>query len=189
MGGFVRLQSTTAEACKTTVRVGTSRDLTRFPFSMRSETWHKIHRLHGEGLGAASIARLLGMQEYKVRRMLLESGALERQYEYGVRDYRLLEAAREGLTQKEICDQFHIPVSLLIKVLRVHGEPPRPRKQALDDELVRAVVADYLDSDLTREEICQEHNITPAILNRILEEEDVPKRTPPSRTGTSGFGF
>ena len=156
---------------------------------MRSETWHKIHQLHGEGLGAASIARLLGMQEYKVRRILLESGALGRQYEYGVRDYRLIEAVREGLTQKEVCDQFHIPVSLLIKVLKVHGEPPRPRKQALDPEVVRAVVADYLDSDMTREEICDEHQISAAILNRILDEQEVPRRTPPSRTGTSGLGF
>jgi hypothetical protein len=156
---------------------------------MRSETWHKIHRLHGEGLGAASIARLLSMQEYKVRRILLESGAMERQYEYGVRDYRLIDAAREGLTQKEICDQFHIPVSLLIKVLRVHGEPPRSRKQPLDAELVRMVVADYLDSDMTREEICAEHNITPAILNRILDDEEVPRRTPNSRTGTSPSRF
>ncbi len=156
---------------------------------MRSETWHKIHRLHGEGLGAASIARLLGMQEYKVRRILLESGAMERQYEYGVRDHRLIDAAREGLTQKEICDRYHIPVSLLIKVLKVHGEPPRPRKQPLDDELVRVVVADYLDSDMTREEICAEHHITPAILTRILDDEEVPRRTPNSRTGTAPFGF
>lgn len=156
---------------------------------MRSETWHKIHRLHGEGLGAASIARLLSLQEYKVRRILLQSGAMERQYEYGVRDYRLIEASREGLTQKEICEQFHIPVSLLIKVLKTHGEPPRPRKQALDEEVVRAVVADYLDSELTREEICAEHSITPSILNRILDEEEVPRRTPPSNTGTSPFGM
>ncbi|NNE71962.1 MAG: hypothetical protein HKN29_16575 [Rhodothermales bacterium] len=129
------------------------------------------------------------MQEYKVRRILLQSGAMERQYEYGVRDYRLIEAAREGLTQKEICERFHIPVSLLIKVLKTHGEPPRSRKQAIDPEVVRAVVADYLDSDLTREEICAEHGISAAILNRILDDEEVPRRTPPSRTGTSPSGF
>jgi hypothetical protein len=156
---------------------------------MRSETWHKIHRLHGEGLGAASIARLLSIQEYKVRRILLESGAMERQYDYGVRDYRLIDATREGLTQKEICDQFHIPVSLLLKVLKTHGEPPRPRKQPLDAELVRVVVADYLDSDMTRQEICAEHNITSAILNRILDDEEVPRRVPSSKTGTPPLGF
>jgi hypothetical protein len=151
---------------------------------MRSETWHKIHRLHGDGLGAESIARVLGMHEYKVRRLLLESGALGRQYEYGIRDFRLIQASRDGMTQKEICDRFRIPVSLLAKVLRVHGEPSRPKKQRLDDEMVRAVVADYLDSDSTREEICAEHGISSAVLNRILEEQDVPKRTPPTRGGS-----
>jgi uncharacterized protein (DUF433 family) len=156
---------------------------------MRSDTWHKIHRLHGEGLSATSVARLLSMQEYKVRRILLESGALERQYEYGVRDYRLLEASREGLTQKEICDNFHIPVSLLIKVLKTHGEPPRPRKQRLDKELVQGVVADYLDSDLTRDEICSEYSISASVLSRILDEEDVPRRTPTSRSNSTSLGF
>ncbi len=149
---------------------------------MRSDTWHKIHQLHGDGLGAESISRVLGMHEYKVRRLLLESGALGRQYEYGIRDYRLIQASRDGMTQKEICDQFRIPVSLLAKIMRVHAEPSRPKKRPLDEELVRAVVADYLDSDFTRQEICEEHGISSAILSRILEEQGVPKRTPPTRS-------
>lgn len=147
---------------------------------MRSDVWHKIHRLHGEGLSAESIARYMGIRPPKVERMLMESGALRRQYEYNVRDYRLLADYREGLTHREICERHNVPSSLLMKVLRVHGEPKRPRKQQLDPELVRVVCADYLDSDMTREEICQAHGISESLLNRILYEEDVPRRTPPT---------
>lgn len=150
---------------------------------MRSAIWHDVHRLHGEGLSTESIARAIGKPAYRVFRLLSESGALDRQYENGIRDYRLLADYRDGMTQKEICDKYHIPPSLLQKVLRVHGEPIRPRKPALDPELVRLVAADYLDSDLTREEICAEHGITNAVLDRILDEGDIPRRTPPTPGG------
>ncbi len=158
---------------------------------MRSAIWHDVHRLHAEGLSTEAIAKAVGKAPYRVQRLLTESGALDRQYEHGIRDYRLIEDYREGLTQKEICERHHIPPSLLQKVLRVHGEPIRPRRPVLDPELVRGVVADYLDSDLTREEICAEHGITNAVLERILEEEDVPRRTPPVTGGRrlNGWGL
>jgi uncharacterized protein (DUF433 family) len=161
-----------------------------FARPMRSAIWHDVHRLHGEGLSTEAIAKAIGKPPYRVLRLLTESGALDRQYEYGIRDWRLLEDYREGLTQREICDRYHVAPSLLQKILRIHGEPIRPRKPALEPELVRAVVADYLDSDLTREEICEEHGITNAVLERILEEEDIPRRTPPVAGGRKGrWGF
>ena len=156
---------------------------------MRSAIWHDVHRLHGEGLSTESIAKALGKPPYRVLRLLTESGALDRQYEHGIRDWRLLEDYRDGLTQREICEKHHVPASLLQKVLRVHGEPLRPRKPVLDPELVRSVVADYLDSDLTREEICVSHGITNAVLERILDEEDVPRRTPPTPGGRRKNGW
>ncbi len=156
---------------------------------MRSEIWHDVHRLHGEGLSTEAIARALGKPAYRVFRLLTESGAIDRQYEHGIRDYRLLEDYREGLTQREICEKHHVSPSILQKVLRVHGEPLRPRKPALDPDVVRAVVADYLDSDLTREEICADHGITNAVLERILEEEEIPRRTPPVPGGRRKIGW
>jgi len=156
---------------------------------MRSAIWHDVHRLHAEGLSTEAIAKAVGKAPYRIQRLLTESGALDRLYEHGIRDYRLIEDYREGLTQKEICERYHVPPSLLQKILRVHGEPIRPRRPVLDPELVRGVVADYLDSDLTREEICLEHGITNAVLERILEDEDVPRRTPPVAGGRRQNGW
>lgn len=156
---------------------------------MRSAIWHDVHRLHGEGLGTEAIAKALGKPPYRVFRLLTESGALERQYEHGIRDYRLIEDYRDGLTQREICEKHHIPASVLQKVLKVHGEPTRPRRPPLEEELVRSVVSDYLDSDLTREEICAAHGITHAVLERILEEEEIPRRTPPVSGGRRKNGW
>lgn len=145
---------------------------------MRSEIWHQVHRLHGDGLGIDSIARALGRPAYRVRRLLMESGAIARQFRYGIRDHRLLAAYRDGLTHREICERFHVPTSVLLTVLRVHAEPPRPRRHPLDPSTVRAVVADYLDSEMTRDEICRVHGISSATLDRILDEEAIPRRTP-----------
>jgi hypothetical protein len=153
---------------------------------MRSEIWHNVHRLHGEGLSSDGIARMLGMRRHKVDRLLLESGALRRQYEYGIRDFKLLEQYREGETQRDICQRHSVPISVLQKILRVHAEPKRPRRQPLDPDMVREVAADYLDSDLTREEICASHGISESVLNRILEEQDIPRRTPPSTQRRNG---
>jgi hypothetical protein len=158
---------------------------------MRSAIWHDVHRLHGDGLGTEAIGKTLGKPPYRVQRLLTESGALNRQYEYGIRDYRLIRDYHDGHTQREICERYHVAASVLQKILRVHGIPARPRRQPLDPEMVRSVTADYLDSDLTRDEICQAHDITGAVLDRILEEEKVPRRTPPTtgrrRDGWSPF--
>ncbi len=152
---------------------------------MRSDIWHQVHRLHGEGLSIDTIARSVGRAAYRVRRLLMESGAIARQYRYGIRDYRLLAAYREGLTHREICERFHVPTSVLLTVLRVHAEPPRPRRQPMDPEIAQAVLADYLDSELTVREICRMHGISAAALDRLLDEQDVPRRTPPTSPSRS----
>ena len=144
---------------------------------MRSEVWHQVHRLHGEGLGIEWIARSLGRPAYRVRRLLMESGAIARQFRYGIRDHRLLAAYREGLSHREICERFYVPASVLLTVLRVHAEPPRPRRHPLDPAIARAVIADYLDSEMTREAICRAHGISGTTLDRILDEEEIPRRT------------